>query len=134
MIWVLDTSALVRLFVPDGPLHPEIESAFNRAAIAADLILAPQLLLAETANVLHRKQARGALSMLELRELLQTINALPIRFCEHQGLLVAACELAGKHGLTVYDALYLALAEQHGARLLTGDDALGNAARKMGLA
>ena len=61
MMWVIDTSALIRLFVPDGPLHPEAETAFNRAASGTDLVLAPQLLLAEAANVLLRKQRRGEL-------------------------------------------------------------------------
>lgn len=134
MMWVIDTSALIRLFVPDGPLHPEIETAFNRAAGGTDLVLAPQLLLAEAANVLLRKQRRGELSMPELAELLAAVQALPIRLCDHQAMLMPACALASKHGLTVYDALYLALAEQHGAHLITSDDALDKVARSIGLA
>ena len=134
MMWVIDTSALIRLFVPDGPLHPGVETTFNRAASGADLILAPQLLLAEAGNVLLRKQRRGDLSPQELRELLQAIEALPIRYCEHGPLLLAACSLADTHGLTVYDAMYLALAEQHGARVITCDELLDKVARTMGLA
>jgi predicted nucleic acid-binding protein len=88
MIWVVDTSAIVRLFVPDGPLHPEIEAALNRAMHGADVVLAPDLMLAESANT---------------------------------------------HNLTVYDALYLALAERHGARLMTCDDRLDRVAKTMGL-
>lgn len=134
MMWVIDTSALIRLFVPDGPIHPEVETAFNRAASGTDLVLAPQLLLAEAANVLLRKQRRGELSSQELRELLQAVEALPIRYCGHESLLLAACALAGTHGLTAYDALYLALAEQHGARLITSDEILDKVARTIGLA
>lgn len=67
MMWVIDTSALIRLFVPDGPVHPEAEAAFNRATSGADVLMAPQLLLAETANVLLRKRRRGELSSPELR-------------------------------------------------------------------
>lgn len=133
MMWVIDTSALVRLFVPDGPVHPEAEAAFNRAASGADLLMAPQLLLAETANVLMRKRRRGELSSPELRELLQAVESLPIRYFEHQPLLIAACALAEDHELTFYDALYLALAERHGARLLTCDAELDKVARAIGL-
>jgi predicted nucleic acid-binding protein len=79
MIWVIDTSALIRLFVPDGPVHPEAEAAFNRASTGADILIAPQLLLAETANVLLRKCRRGEMSSSELRELLQAVESLPIR-------------------------------------------------------
>ncbi len=134
MIWVIDTSALIRLFVPDGPIHPELETAFNRAASGADVVLAPQLLLAEAGNVLLRKQRRGELSAQELNELLQAIASLPIRLCEHGPLLLPACTLAQAHNLTVYDALYLAAAEHHGARLITSDDTLDKVARAIGLA
>lgn len=134
MMWVIDTSALIRLFVPDGPLHPEVETAFNRAATGADLVLAPQLLLAEAANVLLHKHRRGELSLSEVHELLQAMAALPIRHCDHLPFLLPACTLAEAHCLTVYDALYLALAEQHGARLITNDEALDKVARIIGLA
>ena len=133
MIWVVDTSALIRLFVPDGPLHPEVETAFNRAASGGDLVLAPQLLLAEAANVMLRKRQRGELSAVELVELLQAMMSLPIRYCEHENLILSTCALAEAHGLTAYDALYLALAERQGARLITNDEALNAAARTLGL-
>lgn len=134
MMWVIDTSALIRLYVPDGPLHSEVETAFNRAASGAELVLAPELLLAEAANVLLRKRRRGELSAQELGELLQALGSLPIRFCGHADLILPACALAEAHGLSVYDALYLALAERHGAQLITSDDALDKVARKLGLA
>ena len=133
MIWVIDTSALIRLFVPDGPVHPEAEAAFNRASTGADILIAPQLLLAETANVLLRKCRRGELSSSELRELLQAVESLPIRYVEHESLLQPACVIAEAHGLSAYDALYLALAERHGARVLTSDARLETVARGMGL-
>ncbi|MCX8018270.1 MAG: type II toxin-antitoxin system VapC family toxin, partial [Rhodocyclaceae bacterium] len=116
MIWVIDTSALVRLFVPDGPVHAETEQAFRRVAAGDGAILAPQLLLAESANVLLRKQRRGELSSEELHELMSAVAALPIRYCEHETLLHPAIELALAHGLSAYDALFLALAERHAAK------------------
>lgn len=133
MIWVIDTSALVRLFIPDGPLHPDSEAAFRRVATGEDSILAPQLLLAETTNVILRKHRRGELSAGELRELLSAIEALPIRYFEHELLLLSAAELALAHGLSAYDALYLALAERHAAKLLTCDEQLDKVARHIGL-
>lgn len=133
MMWVIDTSALIRLFVPDGPMHPEAETALNRAASGGASVLAPQLLLVEAANVLLRKRRRGELSGPELSELLQAVESLPIRLCEHGPSIPSACALAETHGLSVYDALYLALAERHGARLITCDEALDKVARTIGL-
>ncbi|TXF13806.1 type II toxin-antitoxin system VapC family toxin [Pelomicrobium methylotrophicum] len=133
MIWVVDTSAIVRLFVPDGSLHPEIEAAMNRAMHGADVVLAPDLMLAESANVLLRKRRRGELSSDEARTIIEAIASLPVRIEPHAPLLVAAFSLADTHNLTVYDALYLALAERHGARLMTCDDRLERVAKTMGL-
>ncbi len=134
MIWVIDTSALIRLFVPDGPVHPEVETALNQATSGAAVVFAPQLILAEAANVLLRKKRRGELSAGELGELLDAVRSLPIRLCDHELLLLPACSLVEEYNLSAYDALYLALAEQHSARLITNDDALDSVARKMGLA
>ncbi len=56
MMWVIDTSAMFRLYVPDGPLHPEVETAFNRAASGAELVLVPQWLMAERATDNQRRR------------------------------------------------------------------------------
>ena len=133
MIWVVDTSAVVRLFVPDGPLHPEIEAAMNRAMHGSDVVLAPELMLIESANVLMRKQKRSELLSEEARAIIESIVSLPVRIEPHAPLLVSACALAQANNLTVYDALYLALAERHGARLMTCDDRLDRVAKTMGL-
>lgn len=134
MMWVIDTSALIRLFIPDGPIHPEVETALNQATSGAAVVFAPQLILVEAANVLLRKRRRGELTAQELGELLLAVKSLPIRLCEHEPLLLPACALAETYNLSAYDALYLALAELHGTRLLTNDDILEKVARKIGLA
>lgn len=134
MMWVIDASALIRLFIPDGPIHPEVENALNQATSGTAVVFAPQLILVEAANVLLRKRRRGELTAQELGELLLAVKSLPIRFCEHETLLLPACALAETYNLSAYDALYLALSEQHGARLLTNDDTLDKVARQIGLA
>lgn len=133
MIWVVGTSAVVRLFVPDGPLHPDIEPAMNRAMHGSDVVLAPDSMLAEASNVLLRKKRRGELSSEEVQEIVETIVSLPVRIEPHASLLVAAFSLADAYDLTVYDALYLALAERHGARIITCDERLERAAKTLGL-
>jgi len=113
---------------------PRAEAALNQATSGAAVVFAPQLILVEAANVLLRKRRRGELTAQELGELLLAVKSLPIRLCEHETLLQPACALAETYNLSAYDALYLALAEQHGARLITNDDALDKVARLVGLA
>jgi len=134
MIWVVDTSAVVRLFIPDGPLHPEIEAAMNRAMHGTDLVLAPDLMLVESANVLLRKKRRGEITSDEAEAIIEVITSLPVRIESHTSLLAAAFSLADEHHLTVYDALYLALTKRYGGRLLTCDEQLARVARALGLA
>ena len=133
MIWVIDASALIRLFIPDGPVLAEAEAALNGASVGNDMLLAPDLLLVEISNVLIRKLRRGELSAQEYDELLPVIIALPIRLVEHSPLILAASGLARTHNLSAYDALYLALAEHHGAPLLTCDVDLAKVARSIGV-
>jgi predicted nucleic acid-binding protein len=131
--WVIDTSALIRLFVPDGPLHLLAEQAFNQAGSGAGVMMAPQLLLVEAANVLTRKMKRGELGGIEVKDIMRAILNLPIRYFDHESLVYAACEITQKHNLSAYDAFYLALAQDKGGRLLTCDEQLDKVAQSLGL-
>jgi predicted nucleic acid-binding protein len=121
MIGVVDTSALIRLFVPDGPLPNDFEEFLRGVERGLNIAIAPELLLAEAGNVLNKKHLAGELSESESDQLLSDILAVPIRFFPHRPILIRAFELAKAHSLTVYDTLYLALAEEHGAVIFTGD-------------
>ena len=133
MMIVVDTSALLRLYIPDGPMPENLEVSLREAERGNDVIMAPELILAEAGQVLLKKHEQGILSLEEMRELLNEILSLPIRLFGHQPLLLRASELAREYSLTVYDALFLALAEQHSARLISADSTLEKAARKMRL-
>ncbi|MBW2220154.1 MAG: hypothetical protein JRF40_11780 [Deltaproteobacteria bacterium] len=55
MIGVIDTSALIRLFIPDGPIPEGFEKFFRGVERGNNRAIAPELLLVESANVLDRK-------------------------------------------------------------------------------
>jgi predicted nucleic acid-binding protein len=133
MIAVVDTSAFVRLFIPDGPSPLELEELLAGVERGEDSVIAPQLLLAEAANVLNKKRQLGVLSAEECQELVGLFCRMPIRYYPHQELLPDALSLADEHELTVYDALFLALAARHQAHLITADEKLGSTAESMGL-
>ena len=133
MIGVVDTSALIRLFVPDGPLPNDFEGFLRGVERGLNNAIAPELLLAEAANVLNKKQLSGELSESESNQLHSDILTVPIRFFPHRPILVRAFELAKTHHLTVYDTLYLALAEEHGAVIFTCDRKLLTIAARLQL-
>jgi predicted nucleic acid-binding protein len=133
MIWVLDTSALIRIYIPDGPVPEQLVKALRSAERGEDAILAPDLLLAECGQVLHRKRLAHLLSDEEVDTLIGHILSLPLRIVPHSEILALASTIALRENLTVYDALFLALAEKHSAKLITADTKLQSAANRLGL-
>ena len=121
MIGVVDTSALIRLFIPDGPLPDGFEDFLRDVERGLNTAIAPELLMAESANVLNKKRKTDELTATESDQLLTGIIELPIRLFPHRPSIPRAFELAIDHKLSVYDTLYLALAEEHGAVVFTAD-------------
>ena len=121
MIGVFDSSAVVRLFIPDGPIPEGMEQFLKEVETGNNIALAPELMLAEIANVLHKKSLRDEISNDECDQILTLIQLLPIRLFSHEELVEGAVQLARDHALTVYDALFLELALQQNGRLFTGD-------------
>ncbi len=127
---VVDTSALVRLYVPDGPMPEALPSLVAAATRAEVILLAPELWWAELGQVLWRKETAGLLRAAEVDLVVEAASQLPIESVPHRALLPEALRLARSTGLTVYDALFLALARARGADLVTADDRLAEAARR----
>ena len=123
---VLDASAALRLYLADGPLPVGLEEAVAHAASGELLLLVPDLFWIEVTHVLLRLHRKGVISADELSGLLTDFRALPCQTQPHGPLLVAVAQLAQAHGLSAYDATYLALAQAHGARLLTADAQLAS--------
>lgn len=121
---VIDSSALVRLYIPDGPIPDGLEDAIESAWRAESVAMAPELALVEVGQVLHKKLKSGLLSEAEADEILSAVLDLPLELIGHRELLPHAVDRARRFGITVYDALFLALALEHRARLISADDQL----------
>ncbi len=126
-IAVLDTSALLRLFVPDGPVPEGVEEIVEQAWRAEAILLAPEQVLSEAAQVLLKKQEAGILEASEVEEILTSILSMPLETVGHREILADSLHLAEKRKLTVYDALFVVLASKRGAELFTADRKLARA-------
>ncbi len=90
--------------------------------------MAPPIFRAEIANALHQRVRKREVSRLEATEMLDSLLALVV-IGEPAGLYGRAMGLAGDLGLgSIYDALYLALAEYEGCELWTADQRLARQA------
>lgn len=119
---VVDASVLIKLFI-DQPLSAEAEHAVK----AADTLLAPDLLLPETANALWKYVRHGDLSAADANQILGDVLQMPIQITLSQDLIEPALRIAIETDRTVYDSLYVALAVQTGTAFLTADERLANA-------
>ena len=133
MDYVIDASAWLRHALQDGPAGEDLANALVAPELSLHLH-APHILAAEVAHALHRLRGTGRLTTREASEHLESMLALSIHYHSVPELTPAAFRLARQHRLSVYDALYLALAMGMHARLLTVDDDLARAARAEGCA
>ncbi len=130
---VVDASAAVGWFV----WEPGTERAqrLRDAAARGNVVLhAPDLWLAECANAIWKKvQLAHALSVEEGAEAVVNLARTGIVLGASADLLPRAYALATTHRCTVYDALYLALAQVLDARLATADAKLAQLASAVGI-
>jgi predicted nucleic acid-binding protein len=121
---VVDASVAVKWFVP------EELSADARGLLATEYqLFAPDLLWAELGNVLWKKHRRRELDQRTASRLLRDFSRVPIEFHTAERWSEAALDLAIRHGVTVYDGLYLAMAAGNGCPLVTADRRLHEACR-----
>jgi len=118
---VLDASAAVDLLL-DVPPHGD--AVARRLAAEPDGAAAPHLFDAEVGQVLRRFVLAGSVGADRAAAALEDLADLPLERFPHGPLLGRAFAL--RENATVYDALYLALAEALGAPLVTRDGALAS--------
>jgi len=115
----------------DNEDDPEAAAALVALEIVDGIV--PQLWHFEMRNILLVARRRQRISARGLADRLMALAELPLA-TDADPDLEKAMELAERHGLTFYDALYLELAHRQHARLTTLDSALQRAAKNEGLA
>ena len=117
---VVDASVLVVALADDGG-----DGDHARGRLHGERLVLPELADLEVASVLRRQLEAGRLDERRAGLALDDLVALPADRAPHGPLLGRVWELRGS--LTVYDAVYVALAEALDAVLLTGDRRIGRA-------
>lgn len=124
---VIDASVVLRAFFPDEEGQVAAQSLI-RAYVQGEVpLLAPTLLPYEVTNALLQAIRRGRLTLAKGQEVLRVFQDLGIPTAEAPW--ARALELAYTYNCSAYDGAYLALAEERGTQLVTGDRRLYNAVR-----
>jgi predicted nucleic acid-binding protein len=85
-------------------------------------LLAPELLVAECANILWKKARRNELSREEALLAARLLQTAAIELVPTRSLLAAATRIAIALDHPAYDCLYLALAIENDCRFVTADE------------
>jgi predicted nucleic acid-binding protein len=118
---VVDASAVLDLLLG---IPPHDATVAGLVAAEAPNVFAPHLLDAEVAQVMRRRVLGGTLRAADATAALNIHGQIPITRFPHLPFLTQA--LALRANATVYDALYLVLAESLGATLITRDAGLSS--------
>ncbi|CAM5278265.1 MAG: type II toxin-antitoxin system VapC family toxin [Xanthobacteraceae bacterium] len=115
---VIDASIAVKWVVEEEGTEDalRLRTGFN--------LLAPELLIAECANILWKKVQRGELLPDEAAMAGRLLERSGIAFVPMRGLLEATTALAIKLSHPAYDCVYLTVANQSQARFVTADQRL----------
>lgn len=126
---MVDASALAA-FVLKEPGWKSL-AEYLVGAVSVDMVVK------EVANAVWKAcRVRGYVGVEEARRLLRVLKSMigvNIELRPEADYLDAAFEIAVEHGVTVYDALYLALAVEEGEPLLTLDERQLRVAGKLGV-
>lgn len=112
---VVDASVAIKWTVnePDTPQALQL--------IAYGNLIAPELLLAEFANVLATKIRRGEFKFESIDRAIEVLHATRLRFRPLEPLIEAALRLSHRLQHPAYDCFYLALALSEGSLYVTAD-------------
>lgn len=120
---MLDTSVAIKWYLPED-LHEEAIGLARRAQTGEVELLAPGTLQPEFFNALWQQHRRNNLPLGEVRSAWEQFALDPVTLYVPEDLMPRAAEITFETGVIVYDALFLALAEDSETVVITADGRL----------
>jgi predicted nucleic acid-binding protein len=116
---VVDASVVVKWFLPEENSDKalRIRDGFIREEY---WLLAPDLMLSEFGSVLWKK--RGIIDESTALDIISDLLDLGIPLVSADTIIARAYGFAGQYNCTVYDAMYLAVAEGRNCGMVTADE------------
>jgi predicted nucleic acid-binding protein len=117
---VIDASVVIKAYVPEI-LSDQADDVLARVSAGELALFAPDLLYPETGNILWKKHRLNELALAEVDEIVDAISALPIKIEASRPVMPLAVAIATQSGITVYDAMYVAVASIYETMMITAD-------------
>jgi len=125
--FVLDASFAVAWVAGELEDSAAVREFSDRLSAGTAQPQAPELFLAESANALWKSVRRGLRTIEDGVEMFGNILEAEVELHRHRDLATPALDLALRRGISVYDALYVALALRDVLPLFTADQRLAGA-------
>ena len=126
--FVLDCSVAAKWVLPEPDRAPAL-GLFERYASGEVLLIAPDLLLAEFASLVAKRNRRKQISAEQAHEAFSLMTKCAPRLFDTRPRLSRALDLSLQCQLSLWDCVYLALALEHDCPVLTADLRLFRAGR-----
>lgn len=123
---VIDSSVVAKWILPEAD-SAQAQQLILRTAAAGERLIVLDLVFPEVGNAIWKRHRQQQINLSESRELLAALIRSPVVVEPAASLLPVAFEIAAKYDLAIYDALFVALAEQKGLPGITADEPLFNA-------
>jgi len=125
IVKVIDSSSLIK-YVAREEDWEEVEEHIREGCVTVDLAVK------ETANALVKKMLKNEVDPETAKEILDHIPRI-VKVKPQQEHLSKALEIAAKHGLPIYDTIFIALSGSMDASLLTSDERQAEISRECGV-
>lgn len=120
---VLDTSVALKFYLPEEG-HEEAVGLLEATEAGAAELLAPGTLLPEGFNAIAQQRRRGLLDEEDATGAWEKLLTAPVYTYAVEDLIERAAAIANETGAIIYDALFLALAEDTDTVMVTADGKL----------
>ena len=119
---VVDASIVAKWYLRDEEFLPQADALLDNFLTGVEMLASPHFARYELANAVTRAVRLDRISGDDAASAVRDFAGLQIaRELDSDSRLAAAASLAGQFGVSFYDALYLALAEELNLRLVTAD-------------
>ncbi|HMD98253.1 MAG TPA: type II toxin-antitoxin system VapC family toxin [Terriglobia bacterium] len=124
---VVDANTAAKWSLQDETLVEEAVALLSRYDRREIQFIVPDLFWAEFGNILWKAVRRGRCTRADADVNLTAVKDLNLTTIPSEGLIEHAFKIATRFDRTVYDSLYVALAVESRAQLVTADERLANA-------
>ncbi len=128
---VVDASVGIKKFIVD-PLTPKVDQLFSHFNDPEAQFYIPDLFYIECTNIAWKYIRAGLYDHAEAQANLADLRLLRFTVIPTANLMLEALTLSVAHGISAYDACYIALSEQENVPLLTQDQRLVNTLKSTG--